>query len=295
MKYFLFSLIVFLLIPCVSIAQNPTSLGSTPSPTNTPTTPFIQSIIGKDFKGGSLSNLFNQIFYIGLIFAVVLAVVMIIRGGVEYMTIDSISGKENGKNRVKAALGGLVLAFAAIMLLNTINPGITSFTLSFQGIVKANNVLISGFVTGTDVNGNPVFVPLAPSGEDSLNPLATAYSPQKGGSTMEGGYPSSKAGLDGQFLVRTLDDYANGTSAYVTLAGDPSLYGKAYIIPQISYTNSSGQTITLTNVKSYVHDTGSAFTGNTSKIDIPVGKDYSSAALNSQPFSGQNIQFIPAK
>jgi hypothetical protein len=54
------------------------------------------------------------------------------------MTIDSITGKENGKNRVKAALGGLVLAFAAIMLLNTINPGITSFTLSFQGIQAAD-------------------------------------------------------------------------------------------------------------------------------------------------------------
>ncbi len=248
-----------------------------------------------------LNNLLNQLFYVGLVAAVILAIVMIIRGGVEYMTIDAITSKENGKNRVKAALGGLLLAFSAILILNTINPGLTSLNIVFEPLKNIQSINIFGGVTsgtrvGTDANGNPIYVPSTPSGEGEINPSLTAYSPQGEYDSMEGGYASSKAGLDGKFLVRTLDDYANGTSPYVTLAGDPSLYGKSYIIPQITYKNESGQTITLNNVKGYVHDTGSAFTGQgSSRIDIPVGKNYSSSALNGQPFSKQTIKFIPAK
>ena len=265
---------------------------------------ILDQIVAPDkygFGDKPLGKLLNQLFYVGLVAAVILAIVMIIRGGVEYMTIDAITSKENGKNRVKAALGGLLLAFSAILILNTINPGLTSLNIVFEPLKNIQSINIFGGVTsgtrvGTDANGNPIYVPSTPSGEGEINPSLTAYSPQGEYDSMEGGYASSKAGLDGKFLVRTLDDYANGTSPYITLAGDPSLYGKSYIIPQITYKNESGQTITLNNVKGYVHDTGSAFTGQgSSRIDIPVGKNYSSSALNGQPFSKQTIKFIPAK
>lgn len=125
-----------------------TSPAAKPAPTNNS---FLDSIISsKSFGGQPLSNLLNQLFWIGLVGAVVLALVMVIRGGVEYMTIDSISGKENGKNRIQAALGGLLLAFSAILILNTINPGLTKLSIVFAPLQKINQTNIStGITSGT--------------------------------------------------------------------------------------------------------------------------------------------------
>jgi len=104
-----------------------------------------------------LNKLFNQLFYVGLIAAVILAIVMIIRGGVEYMTIDAISSKENGKNRIKAALGGLLLAFSAIVILNTINPGLTSLNIKFEALKQINSIGIKGsFLPLTSIGSSVV-------------------------------------------------------------------------------------------------------------------------------------------
>ena len=127
---------------------------------------------------------------------------------------------------------------------------------------------------------------------------ASAYSPQKGGSKMEGGYASSRKGPDGQSVVRTLADYASGRSKHVTLAGNPSEYGKEYIIPKISFYDKSGELKTLTNVRAVVHDTGSAFTkAPSNRFDIPIDKDASNAimAKNHGLWKEQGVQFGPPK
>ena len=126
-KSFLF--LLFFLIPLFAFAQGNT----------------LDQIVNPSIFGGQpLNRLFNQIFYIGLVAAVILAIVMIIRGGVEYMTIDAIASKENGKKRVQAALGGLVLAFSAILILNTINPGLTSLSIVFDEIKDINSIEFQG-------------------------------------------------------------------------------------------------------------------------------------------------------
>ena len=81
-----------------------------------------------------LTLILNQIFYVGLVVAVALAVLMIVRGGIQYMTTDSVDGKGGAKLRIQAAVGGLVLAFASILILNTINPSLTRTDLEFQDI-----------------------------------------------------------------------------------------------------------------------------------------------------------------
>jgi hypothetical protein len=93
-----------------------------------------------------LSGILNQLFYAGLIIAVVLAIVMIIRGGIEYMTIDAASNKESAKNRIKAAIGGLVLCFSTILILNTINPGLTKLELRFPKLENLEQVELEGEV-----------------------------------------------------------------------------------------------------------------------------------------------------
>ena len=86
-------------------------------------------------QGGELSGVLNQLFYLGLAAAAVLAVAMIVRGGIQYMaSSDSSDGKGRAKRRIQAAVGGLVLAFASVLLLQTINPSLTKLNLQFRPI-----------------------------------------------------------------------------------------------------------------------------------------------------------------
>ena len=60
----------------------------------------------------------------------ILSVVMIIIGGVQYMSTDAFSGKEDGKERVTKALGGLLLAVVAVFILRTINPQLITLQIT---------------------------------------------------------------------------------------------------------------------------------------------------------------------
>jgi membrane-bound lytic murein transglycosylase B len=55
---------------------------------------------------------------------------MIVMGGIEYMTTELISSKEAGKERIRNAIFGLLLALGAWTILNTINPNILKSDLS---------------------------------------------------------------------------------------------------------------------------------------------------------------------
>ncbi len=248
-------------------------------------------------KSANLSEFLITIYNFGVGIAVALSVLFIIFGGIQYMTTDAMFKKEEGRKRITAAVAGLLIALSSWIILNQINPKIFQNDLTLkpiQGGGGSNIPLPDGGTPGGGTNYQGV--DLSPNGEP-FNPRLTAYSPQKAGALigMEGGYASSRPGLDGISIVRTLDDYVAGRSSYVTLAGDSSQYGKNYIIPSITYINSIGQSVTLNNVPGYVHDTGSAFVGaGNSKFDIPIGRDYGNSLMNKQPFNGSNTQFIPA-
>ena len=68
---------------------------------------------------GRYLNLMIKIF-IGV--CAVLAMVMIVAGGLEYMTSELISSKEHAKERIRNAIFGLLLALGAYTILFTINP-----------------------------------------------------------------------------------------------------------------------------------------------------------------------------
>jgi hypothetical protein len=143
--------------------------------------------------------------------------------------------------------------------------------------------------------GITAFAGLAPRGDDGIAPKLTAYAPQAGGALakMEGGYASSRPGPDGKAIVRTLEDMQQGKSDYITIAGDPSQYGKSYTIPEITWIDSKGQQHTSKNVRAVVHDTGSAFKGaGDGKFDIPVARDLTNAQMNAQPFLRGGVKFM---
>jgi hypothetical protein len=120
--------------------------------------------------------------------------------------------------------------------------------------------------------------------------FATGYSPQAGGDKIEGGYEAARRGPDGQAVVRTLDDYRAGRSPYVTLAGDPSFYGRGYRMPEVAYT-SGGERHVLRDVPGVVHDTGAAFRGAPEgRFDVALGRDLSFSERNQ---SMSATRFVP--
>ncbi len=58
-----------------------------------------------------------------------LGVIMIVLGGVQYMTTDAISKKEGGKEMISNAIFGVILALVSWLLLNTINPHLIEIRL----------------------------------------------------------------------------------------------------------------------------------------------------------------------
>lgn len=64
-------------------------------------------------------NIVTEIL-IGII--VVICVVKLVLGGLEYITSESISGKANGKESIINGFAGLIIALSAYIVLNTINP-----------------------------------------------------------------------------------------------------------------------------------------------------------------------------
>ena len=88
----------------------------------------FRSITGSDTVSFSnLSAFFGQIFNYGIAVAGVLAVVMIIWGGIEYMTTESWGGKSDAKKKIEDALIGLGLALVSWLILYTINPCLVQF------------------------------------------------------------------------------------------------------------------------------------------------------------------------
>ncbi len=62
-----------------------------------------------------------------------LAVIKIIFGGIQYMSTDSFSGKNQGRQTIQNALFGLILVISAWLILHTINPNLVEFDFSIEG------------------------------------------------------------------------------------------------------------------------------------------------------------------
>lgn len=75
---------------------------------------------------GSVGGYIRTAFPVFLGVAVALAIVVITWGGMEYMLSKIPGAKTEGKDRIKSALWGLLLALVAWIILNTINPQINT-------------------------------------------------------------------------------------------------------------------------------------------------------------------------
>ena len=75
----------------------------------------------------SLSTYLRAVFLTGIGLAGVLAVLMIVIGGIQYIGSGmSPSGKSDARDRITNAIMGLLLALLSWIILNTINPSLVS-------------------------------------------------------------------------------------------------------------------------------------------------------------------------
>lgn len=124
--------------------------------------------LGEDFKkveGITIGGYVNKM--VGIIIAVagVLAVVMLVVGGVQYMTTDALAGKTNARETITKALLGLILALGSYLILRTINPNLLNIepgiqpvqiTADAQGWLQTESQNTDGYeLTGTFANPTP--------------------------------------------------------------------------------------------------------------------------------------------
>lgn len=87
--------------------------------------------------GTNLSVYLIGSFKVGIALAGILAFLMIVLGGFEYLSTDAITGKEEGKARIERAIGGLILALTSYIILYTIDPTLVS--MNFLFLKQANS------------------------------------------------------------------------------------------------------------------------------------------------------------
>ena len=123
------ALVVCVIFPMATFAQGPA-----PTPINYVPLVDLPGTATSDAKGATveLATYLPGIFRLSIAVAGALAVIMIVVGGVQYLSTDAISGKSEGKERIQNALVGLLLAIGSFVILNTINPATVSFNLSIK-------------------------------------------------------------------------------------------------------------------------------------------------------------------
>jgi hypothetical protein len=159
--------LVMFLLTSYSLLLTPISVSAqtTPSTPAAPTQYKLLAPLPLDGAGGKETNETTAMAYIRGLFMLIigiaggLAVVMIIYGGITYMSTDAFSGKETAKGIIENAIWGLLLAIGAWIILYTINPALVNLDLKIDP-VKVSTSTPSGGGGGTGGGGTLPGYPL---------------------------------------------------------------------------------------------------------------------------------------
>jgi len=114
-----------------------------------------------DLSTLKLGDYLNQIFQIALGILMVLSVIMIVVGGVQYMTTEAIFQKSEAKDTITKAIAGLILGLGIFIILNTINPRLREIDFG-EGIdvvsleVQDDSGRVAGISGPQTISGNRV-------------------------------------------------------------------------------------------------------------------------------------------
>lgn len=88
----------------------------------------LAPIRGIDYEdsGNDIGNLISNFFKIGIGITILLSILMIVYGGIKYMSSESPGYKSDAISKIQGAVAGLLLALSIWIILREINPRILS-------------------------------------------------------------------------------------------------------------------------------------------------------------------------
>lgn len=95
-----------------------------------PLAPIPDLTQGVTANTAGLATFFNNLYKYAIGLAATLAVIMIIWGGLEISTQDSVSKQGAGRERITEAIIGLILVLSPVLVFSIINPSILNLSLS---------------------------------------------------------------------------------------------------------------------------------------------------------------------
>ncbi len=129
MKYIITSCFILVIGLGFIISASPVSAADIPVYKSLVELPLPKGV-AIEGEGGYTTQDFIRILYaLSISAAALLAVVKIIFGGVKYMLSDIVTDKAGAKKDIQGALLGLLIVLGAFLILNTINPQLTSLSL----------------------------------------------------------------------------------------------------------------------------------------------------------------------
>ena len=133
---------IFLLfvVCCVLIVTVPSFAAETPYTLLAPI-PLDGAGAG-DTQTTVASQYIRGVFMLIIGLATGLAVIMIMYGGIKYMSTDAFTGKSEARETIQNAIWGLLLVIGAWLILYTINPKLVNFNLNIP--IQAIRTVIPG-------------------------------------------------------------------------------------------------------------------------------------------------------
>lgn len=183
-------LLVFLFVPLIPVVAAPDN--AAPSATGeVPNTPVTQSAttpavstdnagfvplapipgltdVGSNITSSTLVGFLNNLYLYLIGAAATLAVIMIIWGGLEISTQDSISKQGAGRQKIQQAILGLVLVLSPVLVFSIINPSILNFSLTLQSLDTKTSEVPNPSVNGPTACADAVYTG---SGGAAASPL----------------------------------------------------------------------------------------------------------------------------
>lgn len=119
---------------CVNSGFNSTNSNSSPGPATFKALAPIPGLTdGTVAESKNLAAFFNNLYKYLIGLAAVLAVIQIIRGGLEIST-ESVYKHADGKKHIMEALFGLLLVLSPVIVFSIINPSILNLSVSLPGL-----------------------------------------------------------------------------------------------------------------------------------------------------------------
>jgi hypothetical protein len=175
-----------------------------------------------DVKGGGLSGYLQGLYRAGIAIATGLALIMIVVGGLEYVSTDSIQGKSSGKDRIQNAILGLLLALTSYIILQQVNPNLLKSNLQVADTQSVGGITGSAVkLASEDVVAAPALsnYPYAQGlVNNALYAGGVSGGPQGGGSTVGSGVLSN-SGMAARIVASARANINQSTCLVVTENG----------------------------------------------------------------------------